>query len=516
MIACANIAGLLLARATERRREMGIRIAMGAGRLRLARQMLTESLLLATLGGAAGLLVTLWFSSLIERALQAGQVLPSAVEFGFDYRVLIFTIAISIFSGLIFGMAPVINAVRTDVAGIMKDSGGRLQGKLRLRHVFVIAQIAMSVVLLAGAGLFVRSLLRAQQIDPGFNAENVLMMSLDLGSQGYKPEQVRSFQTQLEQRLGGLPGVRQVAIANQAPLSSDNDTTIEVEGYTPPTGLSGVVVNFSVVGANYFQTLDIPLLQGRPFSEQDEQPDARSVAIINETTARRFWAGDSAVGKRIFMGKNPIEIIGIARDGKYVTLGEEPRLYLYLPVSPGGLSSMTMLVRTDDDPFSSIAVVRQTVQSLDQNLPVYDVRTMKEHLSGALFGARVSAVLLGMFGAVALLLAALGIYGVMAYAVSQRTREIGIRMALGAKGDDVLMLIVRRGVKLTLFGIIPGLIAALLVTRLLEGFLYEVNANDPLTFVVIVALLVSVALLACWIPARRATKVDPIVVLRCE
>lgn len=516
LIACANIAGLLLARAAERRREIGIRMALGARRLRLARQMLTESLLLSLLGGAAGLLLTLWFSSLIEAALRAGQVLPSPIEFGLDHRVLIFTLSISVLSGLIFGMVPAINAMKTDLAGIIKDASGTLQGKLRMRHIFVITQIALSLVLLTAAGLFVRSLLRAQQIDPGFNSENVLMMSLDLGLQGYKPEQARSFQRQLEQQLAALPGVQQVALAGQAPLTSDADTTIEVEGYKPPTGLSGVVINFNVVGANYFQTLGIPLVQGRAFTEQDEQRDARGVAIINETAARRFWAEESAVGKRISMGKSALEIVGIARDGKYVTLGEDPRSYLYLPVSGNGLSGITVLLRTGGEPMNVITPVRQTVQSLDQNLPVYDIRTMNQHLSGALFGARLSAVLLGLFGGVALLLAALGIYGVMAYAVSQRTREIGIRMALGAKADDVMKLIVRRGMKLTIIGIVPGLIAALLVTRLLKGFLYEVGANDPVTFVVIVALLASVAFLACWIPARRAMKVNPIEALRCE
>ncbi len=521
LMACANIAGLLLARAAERRREIGVRLALGASRERLFRQMLTESLILALIGGAVGLALTPALISALEWLLHSSRVMPSVVEFDLNTRVLLFTAVISIATGLIFGAAPALSAARTGVAGVIKEeAGGRASGSTRLRSIFVVAQIALSLLLLAAAGLFVRSLQRAQQIDPGFNADNLLLISFDLGLQGYKPEQIRNFRQQLEERVAALPGIRQVTLANVAPLVTDSDTTVGFEGYQPPTGLAGVVINFANIAPSYFQTMGIQIVEGRPFTAQDRD-GAAPAAIINETAARRFGSG---AGKRIFFGKTPVEVVGVARNSKYVTIGETDRPYLYLPLAQSDDGGLTLIVRTAGDPVQGpvqapmhmIDAVRQTVRSLDPNLPVYEIKTMNQHLSGVLVGARLGALVLGILGGIALLLAALGIYGVMASAVNHRTREIGIRIALGANEHDVVKMIVRQGMKLTVIGVIPGLLAALAVMRFLQGFLYEVSANDPLTYVAITLLLAATAFLACYIPARRAAMVEPIQALRYD
>jgi putative ABC transport system permease protein len=514
LIACANIAGLLLARGVERRREIGVRLALGSSRGRLFRQMLTESLVLSFFGGFAGLTLTPSLISALEWLFKTAQVMPSAVAFDIDTRVLFFTAAVSIATGLIFGTVPAFSAARTAVAGVIKeDAGGRASGSTRLRSGFVVAQVALSLLLLAAAGLFVRSLQRAQAIDPGFNHENLLLMSFDLGLQGYKPEQIHNFQQQIVERVGTIPGIGETTLANAAPLSNDADMTVVFEGYRPPTGLPGVVINFATVAPSYFKAMGIQLVSGRAFTTQDR---AAPVAIINETAKHRFSSG---VGKRLFLGQTPFEVVGVARNSKYVTIGETDRPYLYLPLAPdnGGL---TLIARITGDPAQASTQamddVRQIVRSIDPNLPVFDIKTMNQHLSGALVGARLSALMLGVLGSIALLLAALGIYGVMASAVNNRRREIGIRIALGANSQDVVKMIVTQGMKLTLIGLVPGLIASLAVMRLLIGFLYEVNANDPLTFVTASLILAVAAFLACYPSARRAALVDPIEALKCE
>jgi putative ABC transport system permease protein len=516
LIACANIAGLLLARAAERRREIGVRLALGASRGRLFRQMLTESLVLALIGGVIGLALTPTLISSLEWLLYSSRVMPSAVALDLDTSVLFFTAAVSIATGLIFGAAPAFSAARTGVAGVIKeDAGGRASGSTRLRSVFVVAQIALSLLLLAAAGLFVRSLQRAQGIDPGFDSENLLLMSFDLGLQGYKPEQIRNFQQQIVERVAALPGTREITLANAAPLTNDADTTVGFEDYQPPAGLPGVVINFANIAPSYFQTMGIQIVEGRAFTAQDRE-GAPPAAIINETAARRFASG---VGKRIFFGKTAVEVVGVARNSKYVTIGETDRPYLYLPLAQSD-GALTLIVRTPGDPaqapMQAIDGVRQTVRSLDPNLPVYDIKTMNQHMRGALVGARLGALVLSVLGFIALLLAALGIYGVMASAVNRRTREIGIRIALGANARDVVKMIVWQGTKMTVIGVVPGLIAALAAMRLLKGFLYDVDANDPLTFAAIILLLVATSLLACYIPARRAARVDPIQALRYD
>ena len=523
LIACANVASLLLSRAADRRQEIGVRLALGAGRSRLIGQLLTESLLLAVMGGAAGLMIAPWLIDGLSVVVMQANPLPSPVEFQLDRRVLAFTGVMSVLTGVIFGLAPAISAARLDLIKIIKgDTAGRVYGRTRLRSIFVGAQVALSLALLVAAGLFIRSLQSAQRIDAGFETERQLLLTFDLGLQGYDRERGRAFQQQLEQRVAGLPGVQLVTFAGVTPLGlgSDQDTGIVIDGYTPPSGLQDVVINYNVVGANYFQTMGIPLVQGRDFGTQDHEK-APPVAIVNETAARRFWPNQPAVGKRLRYGSSgpEVEVIAIARDSKYITLGEKPTPYLYAPMSQNYLSSATLQARASGDASQLsqlVGAVQREVQALDKDLPVFGVKTMSQHLQGALMAPRLAAALLGVFGAAAMLLAAVGIYGVVSYAVAGRTREFGLRMALGARPRNVVWLVLRKGMAPVWIGMLIGLGASLAATRLLESYLYGVSASDPMTFVAAAILLGVVALLASCIPARRATKVDPMIALRYE
>ncbi len=523
LIACANVANLLLARAAERQQEIGIRLALGAGRSRLIWQLLTESLLLASLGGAVGLMITPWLIDALSVVIMQANPLPSPVEFQLDRRVLAFTGLLSVLTGVVFGVAPAVSASRTDLMKIIKgDAAGRAPSRTRLRSVFVGAQVALSLVLLVAAGLFIRSLQSAQRIDVGFETEHQLLLTFDLGLQGYDRERGRAFQQQLEQRVAGLPGVQSLTFASVVPLGlgSDQDRGIVIDGYTPPSGLQFVPINFNIVGANYFQTMGIPLVLGRDFGAQDHEKSP-PVAIVNETAARRFWPNQGAVGKRLRYGTSgpEVEVVGIARDSKYITLGEEPTPYLYSPMSQIYLSSATLQVSASGDPLQLgklVGAVQREIQALDKDLPVFGVKTMSQHLQGALLAPRLAAMLLGIFGAVAMLLAAVGIYGVVSYAVAQRTREFGLRMALGARPRNVVWLVLRRGLLPVWIGMLVGLGASLAVMRLLESFLYGVSVSDPVTLAAVAILLGGVALLASYIPAQRATKVDPMVALKYE
>jgi predicted permease len=520
LIACANVASLLLARAAERQQEMGVRLALGAGRSRLVGQLLTESMLLAALGGAAGLMIAPWLIDALSVAVAQANPMPSPVEFHLDRRVLAFTGAVSVLTGIIFGLTPAISAARADLMKIIKgDTSGRAPVKARLRSIFVGAQVALSLAPLIAAGLFIRSLQSAQRIDVGFETERQLLLTFDLGLQGYNPERGRAFIRQLEQRIAGLPGVQSVTFASVMPLGlgSDQDMGIVIDGYTPPSGLQDVAINFNVVGANYFQTMGIPLVRGRDFGAQDHEKSPQ-VAIVNETAARRFWPNQPAVGKRVRYGSGgpEVEVIGVARDIKYITLGEGPKPYIYAPMSQNYLSSATLQARASGDPSQLVGAVQREVQALDKDLPVFDVKTMGQHLQGALIAPRLAAALLGVFGAVAMLLAAVGVYGVVSYVVAGRTREFGLRMALGARPRDVAWLVVRKGMTPVWIGMLIGLGVSLAATWLLASFLYGVSASDPMTYSAAAILLVVVALLASFIPARRATKVDPMIALRCE
>jgi predicted permease len=390
---------------------------------------------------------------------------------------------------------------------------------MRMRSIFVGAQVALSLALLVAAGLFIRSLQSAQRIDIGFDTERQLLLRFDLGLQGYDRERGQAFQQQLEQRVAALPGVQSVTFADIVPLElgGDQDTGIVIDGYTPPPGLHDVTINYNIVGANYFKTMNIPLVQGRDFGAQDHEKSP-PVAIVNETAARRFWPNQPAVGKHVRHGSDgpEVEVISVARDSKYITLGEGPTPYLYMPMSQNYRPSMTLQARVSGDPESVIAASQREVRALDKDLPVFGVKTMRQHLQGALLAPGLAAALLGVFGAVAMLLAAVGIYGVVSYAVAGRTREFGLRMALGAQPRNVAWLALRGGMTPVWIGALIGLAVSLATTRLLESFLYSVSAYDPITYAAAAVLLAAAALLASFIPARRATKVDPMVALRSE
>ncbi|MFY9609329.1 MAG: ABC transporter permease [Blastocatellia bacterium] len=525
LIACANVANLLLARAAARRKEFAIRLALGAGRLRLIRQLLTESVLLAVLGGVGGLLLALWGVELLM-AFKPPVPVPIEIDLSIDWRVLGFTFGVALLTGVLFGLAPALAASRPDLVPSLKDEAGAVgagRGRGRLRGTFVIVQVALSLLLLICSGLFLRSLRNASSIDPGFDADNLLVMAMDLQLQGYNETTGRNFSSQLLDRVRALPVVESASITDALPLGLDGARRgITIEGYTAQAGES-TEVNSAFVTPGYFETLRIPVLRGGAFDGQDRAGSLGAV-MINEAFARRYWPGQDPIGKRIQRGvgrsgsnDSPyLAVVGVVKDGKYATLGEEATPFFYLNLAQDYLSAPTLIVRTRGNPFDCLPAVRNEVAALDKNLPLYDVKTMREHLGLALLPARLAGSVLGVFGLVALLLAASGIYGVMAYAVAQRTREIGIRMALGARAVDVLKLVVRQGMTLVVIGVVIGLTGAFFLTRLLESFLFGVTSTDPATFAAIALLLVAVALAACFVPARRATRVDPMVALRYE
>src|SRR6185369_17150102 len=520
---CTNLAGLMLARATDRRKEIAIRLAMGANRLRLMRQLLTESILLSFIGGAIGVFLAIWIINMLL-ALKPPIDFPLALDVGLDWRVLILSLLVSIFAGAIFGLAPALQATRPNVAGTLKDTAA--QGgaaRTRLRSVLVVSQIAISLIVLIAAGLVVRTLQQLQTMNPGFDAHNGLTMSFDLGLQGYDKGRGEQFYRQLTERLQTVPGVESAAVSSYIPLSLNfNSRNAFVEGKPAERGENAPLAMTASVGPNYFKTMRTALLQGREFTEQDQEK-SETVAVVNETFVRRLLPElqntAEAVGKRFsFKGAGGpfVRIVGVAEAGKYFNIAEDPRPFVWTPMSQDYNSSGLLLVRTKGNPEPLFASVRGQVQSLDPNLPLFEVKTLTEHMRLALFPAKVAATVLGVFGLVALLLSAIGIYGITSYAVAQRTHEIGIRMALGAQFGDVLRLVLNHGLKLTLIGAVIGLAGAYAATRAITSVLYGVSATDPLTFISVSVLLIGVALFACYVPARRATKVDPLVALRNE
>jgi putative ABC transport system permease protein len=528
LIACANVANLLLARAAVRQKEISIRIALGASRLRLIRQFLTESILLAALGGVVGLLLSLWGVSLLKAFIPP--TISQAAEVSIDGRVLIFTLLISLLTGLIFGLAPALQASRFNLNETLKeggrDSAAGSRGN-RIRDLLVIAEVAVSLILLIGAGLLINSFLRLRNVDPGFRTGKLLTMQVELPVQKY-PDQARrsAFYTELISRIEALPGVNSAAVTNWIPLVRQGDSIgFSIEGRPDPAPGQGKrpTVVTRVTSPHYFQTMGIQLMQGRVFGEQDKV-DSPAVAVINETMARRFWPGEDPVGKRITPGSlnspDPddwLTIIGVARDVRQFELVADPKPQMYISYMQAGFFAPRHLVlSTAVEPLSLASAVRKTIWEIDKDQPVSNIRTMEDVLSDSIARQRFSMLLLGIFAAVALVLAAVGIYGVMSYSVAQRTREIGIRMALGARRGDVLMLTVGGGLKLVLIGVALGLVAAFILTRVMSSLLFGVSATDPTTFIIISLVLVSVAMLASYIPARRATKVDPMVALRYE
>ncbi|HEY2933148.1 MAG TPA: ABC transporter permease [Acidobacteriota bacterium] len=535
LIACANVANLLLARAAQRSAEISVRLAVGAGRWRLIRQLLTESVLLAGLGGAAGVLFAFWGrSALLALTDKDTGILPGVVvDLRLDWRVLAFTLAISVLTGVLFGLTPAWRATSLDLATAIKQ-GRRTTGAVsRLSKGLIVAQVALSLLLLVGAGLFIRTLHNLQRINLGFNQENLLLFRLQPQQGGYKDERLVQFYQQLFARLDNLPGVRAATFGRVALIAQDNF----VNGILLP-GESAMTAgphptNRQMARENYFATMEIPLLRGRGFTAQDDQR-APKVAIVSQTFARQFFPNDDALGKRVtFRGsKREVEIIGVVADTKYMSQREEIKPLLYTPWQQDGaeVGEMHFTLRTAGEPAALTATVRQVVRELDSNLPVTEIGTQAARSQATLGKERLSARLLSFFGGLALLLAAIGLSGVLAYSVAQRTNEIGIRMALGAQRANVLLLVTRQGMKLVLLGLAVGALGGYALKRLLESQyfagsawqrqmaeqLYEVKGTDPVIIAIIAALLTLVALLACWLPARKAAQVDPLEALRQE
>ncbi len=518
LLACVNLANLLLARATERRKEIAIRLALGASRTRLVRQLLTESVVLSLAGGGVGLLVAAWVNGLVS-SIKLPTDIALVFDLRLDWRVVAFTLGVSLVTGVVFSLLPALQASKPEVIPALKDDtalgGFRRSG---LRSVLVVAQVALSLVLLACAGLIVRGLQAAQSMRPGFNPRGAVTLSFDLGLQSYDEQRGRAFQREIVERAKQLSGVRSVTMTQSLPLSIDySSTTIYAEGQPAASSNDLPLAVPYFVGLDYFRTMEIPL-RGRDFTAQDDKPEAR-FAVVNETFARKFWPNQDAIGKR-FNFNGPSDpywtVIGVAADGKYNTLGEEQKPAFYRSMLRTYSSTVVLVARVEGDPHAVLASLRGEVQRLDPSLPIYDAKTLTEHMQVPLFPARMAAVVLGSFGVLALALAAIGIYGVMSYVVAGRTREIGLRMALGADRASVLRLIVGQGMTLALVGLAVGLLFAFAAARLLTSLLYGVSPGDPLTFAAVAALLASVAFLACYVPARRATRVDPMIALRYE
>jgi predicted permease len=518
MIACANVANLLLAQATGRRREIAIRLSMGASRLRLVRQLLTESTLLYLASGVLGLLIANWTGHLLYGALMPPTPVTVRIDFETDATVLAFTLLVTLAASFAFGLAPALQSSRADLVASLKEGTGssESQGRSFLRHGLVVAQVALSTLLLIGTGLFLTSLHNAASLNPGFDPSNTLIASLNLRPAGYDADTGRIFYRRILERLDQTPGVDSVALANIVPLGFRGWSTrgLEIEGYEPaPTEDIDVPIN--VVGPNYFRTMRIPIVEGRPFSWQDNE-DAPLVAIINETMAERYWGGRNAVGGRFRFWDEWCHVVGVAKDGKYQTLTEAPRPYFYVPLLQNYRENVTVHIRTAGDPNALATQVRDEVQALDANLALFDVTTLSENMQVALAFQRMAAVLLGVFGVLALILACVGIYGVMSFMVARRTQEIGIRVALGAGTGDVLRLVLGQGLTLAFLGGAVGLLAAWALTRFLSGLLLGVSASDPVVFGLVAIVLAIAVGLANTLPARRASRVDPLIALKCE
>jgi putative ABC transport system permease protein len=524
LIAIANVANLLLARAAAREKEVSVRAALGASRWRLIRQLLTESVLLAGLGGALGLLVA-YEGVEVLKTLEPG-TLPRLNEIGIDQGVLAFAVGIALMSGVLFGLAPALQISRASLSEALRESGRSLtetRGRQYLRGLLVVAQTALALVLLAGAGLMLRSLVRLQQVQPGFDPDGLLTLQLSLPRTRYPDNPRRTgFLRQLVERVQALPGVQAASISDSVPPEGLNIVeSFEFQGQPLPLGQNRLLTEELLVGPDYFRALRIPLLQGRSFDESDNA-NAPPVSVINETMAHRFFPNGDAVGKRLRAGgfgpQDPwIVVVGVVGDVKYTGLAAEKASTIYLPYEqqPGSLTQTYLSLRAAQ-PASLTTAVRRAVQAIDKDLPIANVKTGEELLADAVGQRRFRTLLITVFAALALLLAGVGIYGVVSYSTAQRTQEIGIRLALGAQPRNVLGLMLRQGMKPVLAGVVIGLVAAFALTRLMQGLLFQVKTTDPATFAVIAGLLSAVALLACYVPARRATKVDPIVALRHE
>jgi putative ABC transport system permease protein len=524
LIACANVANLLLARAAVRQKEIAVRLALGASQSRLIRQFLTESVLLAMFGAGLGLLLA--FFGL--RALRTS--IPPSIShvetINIDARVLIFTVLVAVVTGIAFGLAPAIHGSHLNLNDTLKDGGRDSAGSgkgNRARGLLVIGEVAVSFVLLIGAGLLINSFFHLRNLDPGFHADHLLTMKLDLSEVKYPDRERRAaFFDEVMRRVRELPGVRSTAVAGNLPLTYNGDSmTISVEGVSdPPTDQRPDVI-FRAIGPGYFNTMGIPIVRGRDFTDQDKA-DSKDLVVISEKTAQHFWPGQDPIGKRLKPGSSTSksewrEVIGIVKDVRQNDLIAPPKMQMYFTYRQlKDIAANALVVRTTIEPMILAGSVRNAIWSVDKDQTVADINTMDHIVAAAVARQRFSMVLLGVFAALALLLASVGIYGVMSYSVAQRTREIGIRMALGARRADVLQMTVRQGLKLVGAGMILGLGAAFLLTRVMTTLLYGITATDPMTFIGISVVLLAVAILASYVPALRATKVDPITALRAQ
>jgi predicted permease len=516
LICCVNVANLLLARAASRMREVAVRVSLGASRARLVRQLMTESVALAALGCVGAIAVTYAAGRLLARFRPAGG--DVTLDVGVDWRVLGFALAAAVLAAAIFGLAPAVNLARLGSSAALKDGALAAGNKQRfgLRGALIAAQVSISLVLLVCAGLFLRSLQQAATVDPGFDADNVVVASFDLRTQGYDEPRGRAFNAELTERVAGLPGVLAVTVARGVPLSGDGGRRrAVVEGYEPQPG-EDMEFNFNVVGPEYFEVMRVPLVSGRGFTAAD-RAGAPQVAVVNEAFAARYWPGEDPLGKRLasFSGAESIEIVGVARTGKYQMLTEAPLPYIYRPFLQD-YEEMTLHVRVERNPDSFLPLLRSAIRGVDDQLPILRLATMRSQTAFATLPQRIAATLLGACAGLALLLAAVGLYGVVAYAVSQRTREIGIRMALGAGRRAVVRMVLAGSLKVVGIGIAIGLALSFAAGRAIESFLGDASAADPIALVAAPLLMIACALLASWLPARRAARVDPMRALREE
>ena len=523
LIACANVANLLLARAMTRHKEMAIRSALGASRIRVVRQLLTESVLLSLAGGALGLVLAVWWSDLLIAL--GKENIPRALHVGLDWRVLGFTLIVSVLTGVVFGLVPAIHSSKTELTESLKE-GGRGSGegarRNRVRGLLVVSELAIAVVLLVGAGLLIQSLWRLQHVSPGFESQNLLTFVVGIPDVKYPTEKQNQFYRDLVTRLQALPGVRSAGSVIPLPLSGDSfSISFETEGRPVAKG-DQPSADFFAISDDYFKTLGVSILKGRNFTERDGEK-APGVVIVNQAFAKKFFPNEDPVGKRIKPGisttaKEPDwrEIVGIVADVRNRNLSSDLRAGYFVPQAQVPFNQMTLLVRTTGDPHTLMTAVQNEVHAMDSEVPVFSLKTMDEYISATVAAPRFNTTLLVIFAAVALVLTIVGLYGVMSYSVAQRTNEIGIRMALGAQTRDVLRLIVAQGFKLVLLGLGIGLLGALASMTLISSLLFGVTWKDPLTFVAVAVLLALVALLACYIPARRATRLDPLSALHYE
>lgn len=518
LIACANVANMMLARAAARRREVAVRLSLGAGRARLVRQLLTENLMLALLGGGLGLLLASWSNN----ALNAVS-LPIPINIGFglsnDWRVMSFTLLACVSATLFFGLAPALQASKTDLTTALKEesrTGGSSRG--RLRSVLVVAQVALSLVLLIGAALSVRSMWNAHLVHPGFESKGLVQAQFSPSLQGYTKEREEIFDRELKQRVAAIPGVESVAYASHLPLAfSIRLTSTAAEGQDAADVEKWPQIDAAMVGPGYFETMRIPLVKGRTFRETDTKESPKA-AVINETLAKQFWPGQDPLGKRLRVGRDGgySEVIGVVKDGKYRTLGESNRPYVYRSLSQTFESDATLIARVQGDTGAVLAAIRQQARQLDEKVPDLGLTTVEEAIGVSLIFPRAGAALFGLFGVLGLVLASLGLYGVIAYVVSQRTHEIGVRMALGAHRSHIFQMIIGQGLKLTGIGVALGLAASFAMTRVISVLLYGISPTDALTFTLVPLALALVATVACFIPARRAASVPPMIALRYE